>query len=283
MRLKSKIYFHFFASAKEKKIKLSHEDYIKNFNKNSTLDDRFQDVDGTDIIYSVDDVNLLKREVSTYLEEPMAIALSYVPDENYILCPLYKPSKKNINDITDNYEWSDFQLGFTGTLKSNEIVRGFPDYYEGYKRELSEELGLVIKNDDVVSEFDLIEYTDDYGKTKNIKIYNINLSQLELNKKVKKPSSFKDVKKEKIGGFVHSNELNVLKYLNSDIILSSNEDNLVGVIAVKAIFAKKYYGEKFNVKYQKNPQVKKSVAKKSTRIPSWMTKENRRFSTKKKN
>ena len=265
MRLKSKIYFHFFAFAKEKKIKLSFEDYIKNFNKNSTLDDRFQDVDGTDIIYSFDDVNLLKREISTYLEEPMAIALSYVPDENYILCPLYKPPKKNINDITDNYEWSDFQLGFTGTLKSNEIVRGFPDYY------------------DVVSEFDELEYTDDYGKTKNIKIYNINLAQLELNKKVKKPSSFKDVKREKIGGFVHSNELNVLKYLNSDIILSSNEDNLVGVVAVKATFAKKYYGEKFNIKYQKNPKLKKSVAKKSTRIPTWMKKENRRFSTKKKN
>lgn len=272
MKLKnSKVYFHFFADAKEKKIKVSHEDYLKHYIKNSTLDDRFEDVKETNI-YSIDYDYLSKREISTYLEEPMAISLSYVPDDHYILCPLYRPMLKNMNDPTDNYEWSDFQLGFTGTLKVSEIYRGIPNYYEGYERELSEELGLTIPRYDVMKEFDRIEYKDDYGRVKNIKMYNINLENLKLNTKTKKPSAIKDQKNEKIGGYIHSKELSVLKYLNSDIILSSNEDNLAGIVAVKASIAKEIYGKKFNIKYEK-----------SLRIPSWMTEENRRFSTKKKN
>ena len=136
---KSEVFFHFFS--KEKKIKVSYDDYTKHYLKNSSLDDRFNDIEKTNV-YSIDSSLLTKGEISTYLEEPMAHALSNIPDENYILCPLYRPRARN--DALDNYEWSDFQIGFTGTLKKKEIHRDVPNFYEGFQRELSEELGLLI-------------------------------------------------------------------------------------------------------------------------------------------
>jgi len=245
---KSEIYFHFFADKKENKIKVSYEDYIKHYRRNSTLDDRFNTIETTRI-YSIDSSLLTRCEISTYLEEPMAHALMNIPDENYILCPLYSPRYKNIS--SDNYEWSDFQIGFTGTLKNKEIHKGVPDYFEGYKRELSEELGLLINSVSTIEEFKEISYTDEYRRPKNIEMYNIELSDLVLNTEQTRPSKSPDIKTLKIGGYIHSNLTNVLKYLNSDIILSSNEDNLVGIVAVKSEFAKEKYSSKFKIKYPK--------------------------------
>ena len=77
------------------------------------------------------------------------------------------------------------------------------------------------------------------------------LSDLLLNTEQKRPSKSPDVKKFKIGGYIHSNLINILNYLNSDIILSSNEDDLVGIVAVKGLFAKEQYSSKFKIQYPK--------------------------------
>ena len=272
----SDVYFRFLTSKRGHRV--DYQTYIANNLHNSTLDNRF---DPSIHQYYIIEPYLLKDfEISRYLLQPMAEALSYIPDDHYILCPLYQPEK--LNDPHDTYEWSDFQLGFTGTLTEDEVKDGVPDYKKGFERELGEELGLKLSDSTILQEFPVAK-CNNYHTSKLIKMYNIDLKYLENNTIRTTPSKSDDDKKYKIGGFIHSNFINVLQYLDSNIILESNADKIVGIVAVKALFAKQKYSEKFNIQYEfvptPPPEIKRrkltppEQPKRKTSVPTWMLKK----------
>ena len=271
----SDIYFRFLTSKRGHRV--DYQKYTATNLYNSTLDNRFEP--SIHNYYIIEPYLLKDFEISRYLLQPMAEALSYIPDEHYILCPLYQPEK--LNDPYDSYEWSDFQLGFTGTLTEDEVKDGVPDYKKGFERELGEELGLKLTDSTVIQEFPVTK-CNNYHASKLIKMYNIDLKYLENNTIRTTPSKSDDDKKYKIGGFIHSNFINVLQYLDSNIILESNADKIVGIVAVKALFAKQKYSEKFNIQYEfvptPPPEVKRrkltpEQPKRQTSVPSWMIKK----------
>jgi hypothetical protein len=76
--------------------------------------------------------------------------------------------------------------------------------------------------------------------------------------------------------------MNILQFLDSNIILESNADKIVGIVAVKAIFAKQKYAEKFNIQYPfvptpapviKKRKITPEQPKRKTSVPSWMLKK----------
>ncbi len=271
----SDIYFRFLTSKRGQRV--DYQKYIANNLHNSTLDNRFEK--SIHNYYIIEPYLLKDFEISRYLLQPMADALSYIPDEHYILCPLYQPNK--LNDPYDSYEWSDFQLGFTGTLTENEITDDIPDFKKAFERELGEELGLKLTDDTILQEFPVTK-CNNYHTSQLIKMYNIDLKDLENNTIKTTPSTSPDVKKYKIGGFIHSNFMNILQFLDSNIILESNADKIVGIVAVKAIFAKQKYAEKFNIQYPfvptpapviKKRKITPEQPKRKTSVPSWMLKK----------
>ena len=212
----------------KKQIKASYDDYIKHFKRGSTLDDRFINLEKSTNIYAISVDKIRPTEISRYKIDCMIEKIIELDRSEYILCPMYSSSgRKNI--YNDPYEWSDIQIGMTGTLKSNEIIDGHDyDYMASFERELGEELGLVVGDISNVKSYDIM-LTNNLS---NIKLFDVKISDLDRNDRIIPTSHYRDVRKHKIGGIIHDDLFNVIKFFNGTIVLSSNEDNIIGLAAI---------------------------------------------------
>jgi len=146
--------------------------------------------------------------------------VTYIKDEDYILCPIYGTEKT----------FSDFQFGATETRKDNETS------YDCLRRCLGEELGIRINNEPENLVFDSI----------GTEIYCFNILDPNISKlvdRIEDPDTGIDNKTlPKVASIIYGSEKNILKFLDSEKILrDENSDNIVGISAVKYSEAKKFF------------------------------------------
>jgi hypothetical protein len=160
---------------------------------------------------------------STYFPDPMRYTLQNINNDEYIVCPLYEGKL-------------DFQLGITGSHHSHE------EFIEiTLQREMVEEVGLLPK-------YTCIDFTKHVINSEIISrkgrqiwnTYSINIKDTYLNTD---EYEIKGIDTNyKIGCIIHG-PLDIMQiYVNSDIIRYKSSDKIIGVVIVKAIDAKKYYG-----------------------------------------
>lgn len=146
--------------------------------------------------------------------------VSYIKDDDYILCPIYGTEKS----------FSDFQFGATETRKDDETS------YNCLKRCLGEELGIRINKEPENVVVDSI----------GTEIYCFNILDSNISKIVDRiEDSDEGVDNKtlpKVATIIYGSEKNILKFLDSkNILRDENTDNIVGIAAVKYSEAKKFF------------------------------------------
>jgi hypothetical protein len=140
-------------------------------------------------------------------EMRVALQKSKIPHDHFIICPVYKHTKKE--DI------SDIQPGITGHVEGKET------HIEAFSREAGEEIGL-IPNIPLEPVFTSKKFT----------IYSVNITDCSKvsQSNVSKYSDYKPLTVHKIGGFIHGVFNDVLEYISSPIHRSNNIDlDIIGL------------------------------------------------------
>jgi len=148
--------------------------------------------------------------------------VTYIKDDDYILCPIYGLEKT----------FSDFQFGATETRKEDETS------LDCLKRCLGEELGLRIDND--------VEIENMILDSTGTEIYCFNILNPNITKIAERIEEnnigIDDKSLPKVATIVYGSEKNILKFLDTEKILrDENDDNIVGIAAVKYSEAKKFF------------------------------------------
>lgn len=172
--------------------------------------------------YTTDDIH-----ISTYFPDIMKQVIfdQRLDSEHYILCPLYPPSRK--------HPYGDFQIGVTGKLENRiNSKKPLESNIEGIDRELREEIGIQpkfysdIKPSVIRPRENWVSY-----------ILNIEDTLPTLGGRI-------DIKKPKgppnrVGCIVYGDMNSIREYMNSDIRPYTDNDGIVGVVAISVKEARK--------------------------------------------
>jgi|LakMenEpi03Aug12_release.lakeMendotaPanAssembly.Ray.scaffolds.fasta_scaffold688136_1 hypothetical protein len=168
-------------------------------------------------------------KVSDYLPYPMQEALIKADQEKVI-----SPDEYIIGPIHTSWDHvPDFQIGLTGTCKQDET----PDM--SVAREMGEEVGLKVEKDfhyfhsftNIVTKGTFVIY-----ETKLQNCIKLTNDEEDLNLSLKN-----DVRKNKVGCFIHGNEKEIRNYLDSEKINRYySNDKIVGIAACRMQDAMKF-------------------------------------------
>jgi len=147
-------------------------------------------------------------------------------DEDYMLCPLYPPSNGNPN--------GDFQIGITGKLEQRVGSRRMETDKEGIDRELKEEVGIQANS------YQNILPSVNMGKWK---AYILKITDTLPTNGGSIPiisGRGRGRDSRHVGCIVYGKGRDIRKYMDSDVKPYDDEDNIVGVVAVKLKNIKQY-------------------------------------------
>lgn len=158
---------------------------------------------------------------STYFPDTMKQVIfdQRIEPEHYILCPLYPPS-------TD-HPHGDFQIGVTGKLEQRVGSREPEGNLEGIDRELKEEIGV-----------QAYSYSDIRPSVINLRgrwsAYILNIEDAEPTSGGQIPIRTPRGPRKRVGCIVYGSMLSIREYMNSDIRPYTDDDGIVGVVAITA-------------------------------------------------
>jgi hypothetical protein len=159
---------------------------------------------------------------SDYLPEPMKFTLQFINNDDYIVCPLYEGKL-------------DFQVGITG---SRYITEEFIELT--VQREMVEEVGLL-------PYYTCIDFTK---YVENAEVYSINGVKIWNTYTIDIKDTYLNEEEYEIRGIDSNNKIGCIiygtldimkKYVNSNIVRWKSSDNIIGVVIVKAIDAKRHF------------------------------------------
>ncbi len=148
--------------------------------------------------------------------------LIYIPDNHFILCPVY------MDRITGKY---DFQIGISGSIKYKTY--GTETYFEAMCREVGEEVGLVVTPDLYSSS--ILNKKNFVFKIENLKDVPKTYSKLSIN------SNLDITPKQKVCSVIHGSEINIDMYLSQNNIYTyKNTDDIVAIGKMKVSEVRRY-------------------------------------------
>ena len=148
-----------------------------------------------------------------------------IKDDMYILCPVYQLNEEN----NDNSEYSNFQIGITGSIKHGD------SYYNTFVKELGEELGL-----EPIKGYKFNEYKNFFKEKVKI-VYIVNIIKLKPVTKCLVLDKGIDNRNIKIGSIIYGSKNNILNFLSvKNIILNQSNDKIIGIVALNVKYAKNY-------------------------------------------
>jgi len=173
------------------------------------------------------------KGMSPYILPVIASMLQEIPDNHYILCPVYEWMErkwKNDRKMTGH----DWQLGVTGTGYVSEEFDGVAIS----RRELGEELG-IIPNPGFTYKMAKVNPTKDKMAPRIIFSSLLNINDVTLNTTAQPKLSGPEHSHNKIAVLVHGTRADIQeKYLMHPIVQMDNSDGIKGVIAVPAFSMK---------------------------------------------
>jgi hypothetical protein len=164
----------------------------------------------------------IKYPVSRYFPKSMLVSLKIglgkngpIRTDDYIIGPLYKSG--------------EFQIGMTGTVEEKESS------HHAAARELGEEIGLVPKNDFALKPI----RTNSYDKGGKKIIFTVYDAYIKKCMPVLAHQNNADLSKgndcsNKVGCYVYGLKRDILDFLNGQIYRYKSEDDIVGLVAIKA-------------------------------------------------
>ena len=156
--------------------------------------------------------------VSTCLPRLTRILLQNIPNEHYLLCPIY-----------NNEGGNDWQVGISGTAHVGEELRVTAI------RELAEELGLIPMDPN----FNLTSMLVETPKITSGTILNINRTFPNQQQQPSGPEINDDNRKIVI--LIHGTKEDIDNYLRGPITLLNNNDQIVGLMGVPVLPLKLRY------------------------------------------
>ena len=163
-----------------------------------------------------------KYPVSRYFPKSMLVSLKIglgkngsIRTNDYIIGPLYKGG--------------EFQIGMTGTVEENE------SFHDAAARELGEEIGLMPRHNFALEPI----RTNSYDKGGKRIIFTVYDAYIKKCMPVLAHQNNADLSKgndcsNKVGCYVYGLKKDILEFLNSPIYRYKSEDDIVGLVAIKA-------------------------------------------------
>lgn len=176
------------------------------------------------------------KGMSSYILPVTPFMLQRIPDDHYILCPVYEWMERKYRNGTKmtGYDW---QLGVTGTGYVSERFDGVAIS----RRELGEELG-IIPNAGFTYQMAKVNPTQNGMAPKIIFASVLDINNVTLNTARQSPLSGSENSHIKIAVLVHGSRVDIQeKYLIHQIIQTDNSDGIKGVMAVPAKVIKQLY------------------------------------------
>lgn len=191
---------------------------------NGTVDQLFKQTD------------IAPRGVSTYILPVKPLVLQTIPDDHYILCPVYQWMERKWGRGT-RMTGNDWQVGVTGTGYVSENFDGIAIS----KRELGEELG-IIPNESFTFRMVKVNPTRQGDNPRIIFASTLDINNVTLNRTIETPLSGPENKHIKIFVLIHGTRSDIQeRYMSEQIVQTNNTDGIKGVMAVPAFVLKAKY------------------------------------------
>lgn len=176
------------------------------------------------------------RGISTYILPIIPLMLQTIPDDHYILCPVYKWLQRKWGNGT-RMTGNDWQVGVTGTGYVSENF----DKVAISNRELGEELG-IIANEGFNFQMVKLNPTQRGVCPKIIFASTLDINNITLNRTIQTPLAGPQNKHIKIAVIVHGTGKDIQeKYMIEQIVQTDNTDGIKGVMAVPVNVLKTKY------------------------------------------